>query len=253
VIAASSGIAATALRPRCLCCGWAAAPVAWPLAWPRLAVPGGGLLAGAGAPGRARRWPALRSGAGRGGRGEPSGAGAGAAGRAAPGPWLLPRGTGPGGVCPWQARPGGRVGEVLVPDRGVAPGLGRLLREMELTLRSGGNSLQPPADWLKGIHGSVLALVVADREADTWASLRRGPLGPCAAGRWPHGPTVRRGWRCRPTGRSTGCCATPPRSWGGWAGCNSWRAGSMRPVHQSKPRGTKCFWCAAAWLPPAAD
>jgi hypothetical protein len=27
----------------------------------------------------------------------------------------------------------------------------------------------------------------------------------------------------------------------------------MRPVHRSETRGTKCFWCAAAWLPLAAD
>jgi hypothetical protein len=45
-----------------------------------------------------------------------------------------------------------------------------------LTLRSGGNSLQTPDDWIRRIHGSALALVVADREADTWASLRCGPL-----------------------------------------------------------------------------
>jgi hypothetical protein len=70
----------------------------------------------------------------------------------------------------------GAVPEVLVPDRGVAPGLRRLLRELGLTLRSGGNSLQTPDDWIGRIRGSSLALVVADREANTWASLRRGPL-----------------------------------------------------------------------------
>jgi hypothetical protein len=68
------------------------------------------------------------------------------------------------------------VPEVLVPDRGVAPGLRRLLRELGLTLRSGGNSLQTPDDWIGRIRGSSLALVVADREANTWASLRRSPL-----------------------------------------------------------------------------
>jgi hypothetical protein len=70
----------------------------------------------------------------------------------------------------------GAVPEVLVPDRGVAPGLRRLLRKLGLTLRSGGNSLQTPDDWIGRIRGSSLALVVADREANTWASLRRGPL-----------------------------------------------------------------------------
>jgi hypothetical protein len=70
----------------------------------------------------------------------------------------------------------GAVPEVLVPDRGVAPGLRRLLRELGLTLRSGGNSLQTPDDWIGRINGSALALVVADREANTWASLRRAPL-----------------------------------------------------------------------------
>jgi len=73
-----------------------------------------------------------------------------------------------------------------VPDRGVAPGLRRLLRELGLTLRSGGNSLQTPGDWIRRIHGSSLALVVADREANTWASLRRGPPGPGPLGSRPH-------------------------------------------------------------------
>ena len=85
------------------------------------------------------------------------------------------------GFCPEApilvgAVPGGQVPEVLVPDRGVAPGLRALLRELGLTLRSGGNSLQTPDDWISRIQGSALALVVADRAADTWASLRRGPL-----------------------------------------------------------------------------
>ena len=68
------------------------------------------------------------------------------------------------------------MAEVLVPDRGVAPGLRRLLRELGLPLRSGGNSLQTPDDWVGRIQGSALALVVADREADTWACLQRWPL-----------------------------------------------------------------------------
>lgn len=81
------------------------------------------------------------------------------------------------GAVPGRPAPGGRVAEVLVPDRGVAPGLRRLLRELGLPLRSGGNSLQTPDDWIGRIQGSPLALVVADREADTWASLQRWPLG----------------------------------------------------------------------------
>jgi hypothetical protein len=80
------------------------------------------------------------------------------------------------GFCPEAPILVGAVPEVLVPDRGVAPGLRRLLRELGLTLRSGGNSLQTPDDWIRRIHGSALALVVADRKADTWASLRCGPL-----------------------------------------------------------------------------
>jgi hypothetical protein len=80
------------------------------------------------------------------------------------------------GFCPEAPVLVGAVPEVLVPDRGVPPGLRRLLRELGLTLRSGGNSLQTPDDWIRRIHGSSLALVVADREADTWASLPRGPL-----------------------------------------------------------------------------
>ena len=69
----------------------------------------------------------------------------------------------------------------------MAPGLRRLLRELGLSLRSGGNSLQTPDDWIGRIQGSLLALVVADREADTWASLQRWPLslGPQASR--PHG------------------------------------------------------------------
>ncbi|MFN6337152.1 MAG: hypothetical protein ACK41W_00240 [Cyanobacteriota bacterium] len=52
------------------------------------------------------------------------------------------------GAAPGRPAPGGRVAEVLVPDRGVAPGLRRLLRELGLPLRSGGNSLQTPDDWV---------------------------------------------------------------------------------------------------------
>jgi hypothetical protein len=80
------------------------------------------------------------------------------------------------GFCPQAPILVGAVPEVLVPDRGVAPGLRRLLRELGLTLRSGGNSLQTPDDWINRIQGSALALVVADCQADTWACLRRGPL-----------------------------------------------------------------------------
>ena len=77
---------------------------------------------------------------------------------------------------------------VLVPDRGVAPGLQRLLRELGLPLRSGGNSLQTPDDWIGRIQGSTLALVVADREADTWAALQRWPLGHGSPASRPHSP-----------------------------------------------------------------
>jgi hypothetical protein len=91
------------------------------------------------------------------------------------------------GFCPKAPVLAGVVPEVLVPDQGVAPGLRRLLRELGLTLRSGGNSLQTPGDWIRRIHGSSLALVVADREANTWASLRRVPLGPWPLGPWPLG------------------------------------------------------------------
>jgi len=91
---------------------------------------------------------------------------------------LLPLGELPLALafCPEAPVLVGAVPEVLVPDRGVAPGLRRLMRELGLTLRSGGNSLQTPDDWIGRIHGSALALVVADREAHTWASLRRSPL-----------------------------------------------------------------------------
>ena len=77
-------------------------------------------------------------------------------------------------VCPEAPR--GRLPEVLVPDHGVAPGLQRLLRELGLSLRSGGNSLQTSDDWIRRIRGSSLALVVVDREGDYWSSLRRWPL-----------------------------------------------------------------------------
>jgi hypothetical protein len=80
------------------------------------------------------------------------------------------------GSVPGRPAPGGRVAEVLVPDRGVAPGLRRLLRELGLPLRSGGNSLQTPDDWIGRIRGTALALVVADGEVESWASLRLGPL-----------------------------------------------------------------------------
>jgi hypothetical protein len=83
---------------------------------------------------------------------------------------------------------GGQVSEVLVPDRGVAPGLWRLLQELGLSLRSGGNSLQTPNDWIGRIQGSALALVVADREADTWAALQRWPLGQGPLASSPHSP-----------------------------------------------------------------
>ena len=92
------------------------------------------------------------------------------------------------GAVPGRPAPGGRVAEVLVPDRGVAPGLRRLLRELGLPLRSGGNSLQTPDDWIGRIQGSALALVVADREADTWASLQRWPLSLGPQVSRPHSP-----------------------------------------------------------------
>jgi hypothetical protein len=93
-----------------------------------------------------------------------------------------------GRPAPGQRTPGGWVAEVLVPDRGVAPGLRRLLRELGLPLRSGGNSLQTPDDWIGRIQGSPLALVVADREADTWASLQRWPFGLGPQVSRPHSP-----------------------------------------------------------------
>ena len=65
-----------------------------------------------------------------------------------------------------------------MPNQAVAPGLRRLLQELGLPLRSGGNSLQTPDDWINRIQGSALALVVADCQADTWACLRRSPLHP---------------------------------------------------------------------------
>ena len=92
------------------------------------------------------------------------------------------------GAPPGRPAPGGRVAEVLVPDRGVAPGLRRLLRELGLPLRSGGNSLQTPDDWISRIQGSPLALVVGDREADTWASLQRWPFGHGPQASRPHSP-----------------------------------------------------------------
>jgi hypothetical protein len=79
----------------------------------------------------------------------------------------------PGRVPPG---PGGPMPEVLVPARGLAPGLRRLLRELGLTLRHGGNSLRTPEDWIGRIQGSSLAVVMADQETDTWASLQRWPL-----------------------------------------------------------------------------
>ncbi|MCS5700269.1 hypothetical protein NZK32_14605 [Cyanobium sp. FGCU-52] len=186
-IAASSGAEATALRPRCDCCGWAAAPIAWPLAWPRI---GSDLLHHpllAGCPWllptpqrfrAAANWLELVR------QGVLDGALlSGLELEVAEGVnlqelELLPLGELPLalGFCPEAPVLVGAVPEVLVPDRGVAPGLRRLLRELGLTLRSGGNSLQTPADWIGRIRGSSMALVVADREADTWDSLRRGPL-----------------------------------------------------------------------------
>lgn len=103
------------------------------------------------------------------------------------------------------------VEEVLVPDRGVAPGLRRLLRELGLPLRSGGNSLQTPDDWIGRIQGSPLALVVADRDAATWASLQRWPLGhgffgEAAQASRPHSPVwlaLPADWQVHPVLRHT--------------------------------------------------
>jgi hypothetical protein len=89
---------------------------------------------------------------------------------------LLPLGALPLALAVCPEAPAEEAAEVLVPGRGMAPGLRRLLRELGMTLRSGGNSLQTPDDWVGRIRGSSLALVVADREAETWASLRRCPL-----------------------------------------------------------------------------
>jgi hypothetical protein len=80
---------------------------------------------------------------------------------------LLPLGALPLALALCPEAPAEQAAEVLVPGRGMAPGLRRLLRELGMTLRSGGNSLQTPDDWIGRIHGSSLALVVADREAET--------------------------------------------------------------------------------------
>jgi hypothetical protein len=110
------------------------------------------------------------------------------------------------GFCPEAPVLAGAVPEVLVPDQGVAPGLRRLLRELGLTLRSGGTSLQTPGDWIRRIRGSSLALVVADREANTWASLRRVPLGSCPLASRPQSPVwlaLPADWREHPVLRHT--------------------------------------------------
>jgi len=161
---------------------------------------------------------------------------------------FCPEAPGPVGAAPGLPAAGGQMSEVLVPDRGVAPGLWRLLQELGLSLHSGGNSLQTPNDWIGRIQGSALALVVADREADTWAALQRWPRGPCLPA-----PLARCGWCCRPTGSSTRCCATPPWSWAGSVPRNSWRVEILRPVPRTKIRGCKRFCCAAASLPLGAD
>jgi hypothetical protein len=90
-------------------------------------------------------------------------------------------------VCPGAPLVGDLAGEdarteVLVPDRGVAPGLRQVLQDLGLTLRGGGNSLRTPADWIRRIRTSSLALVVADRDGESWATLRRIPLSsdPCS-------------------------------------------------------------------------
>lgn len=86
-------------------------------------------------------------------------------------------------VCPetpglGDGLPGGPLPEVLVPHRGLAPGLRRRLRQLGLRLRSGGRSVQTPEDWIGRIRSSSLALVVADRQADGWGGLERWPLPP---------------------------------------------------------------------------
>ncbi|MFN9661411.1 MAG: hypothetical protein ACK6BC_13770, partial [Cyanobacteriota bacterium] len=42
--------------------------------------------------------------------------------------------------------------------------------------RCGDTCLQTPNDWIGQSQGSARALVVADREANTWACLQRWPL-----------------------------------------------------------------------------
>jgi hypothetical protein len=66
--------------------------------------------------------------------------------------------------------------EVLVPDQTVAPWLWRALGSVGLTLRSAGSALRGPSDWIRRIQATPLALVVLDRRAAGWASLRRAPL-----------------------------------------------------------------------------
>jgi hypothetical protein len=109
--------------------------------------------------------------------------------------------------------------------------LRQLLRELGLPLRSGGNnSLQTPDDWIGRIRGTALALVVADGEVESWASLRLGPL-PSR----PLSPV----WLALPglIGRSTRCCATPPRSWFRMAARGLFRYGKRNP--QSPPPQAK--------------
>ena len=162
---------------------------------------------------------------------------------------LLPLGELPLALAFCPEAPG-QMSEVLVPDRGVAPGLWRLLSELGLSLRSGGNSLQTPNDWIGRIQAAPWLW--------WWPIGRPTPGPPCSAGRWAMGPCLpapiaRCGWCCRPTGSSTRYCATPPRSWAGSVPSNSWRAEIMRPVPITKIRGSGCFCCAAASLPLGAD
>ena len=138
---------------------------------------------------------------------------------------------------PWRA---GRAARVVPPGQGSrGSGLSRGCQpDLSFRVWVGSSAQESPGGPL---HPG----------ASAWATACAA--GPQASGLWPQGPRVRCGWRCRPTGRSTGCCATPPGSWGGRAARNSWRAERLRWMPSFRASGSQSSRTAAGRLPLGAD
>jgi hypothetical protein len=92
---------------------------------------------------------------------------------------LLPLGGQPFelAIAAGQTVPTGRPPTVLLPPRAAAPGLQRALAQRGLSLRTAGNTCHTPAQWLRRLERSGVAMPLPQLEpASWWQELQRLPL-----------------------------------------------------------------------------